>query len=224
MRGSVSKQGIINSLTNLYGDFNDYCKLPGLEETDNHVWGSEVCYGLNRNGRVFYNRRVQSVYVTVQIPLDIGFEEFENFLMETLPNLLKERTEQFFLETTGHEFSSAIAPQYILHYLNHWELMRDEDGQPAYETFNFGDMGYIRVTFVRYMAITPNMDYHGPDLATSPIASSTKKHPYTIYINMETCYFANSKEEAVLRFAQDLLKAVEQGRYKDYFTVVEEEV
>lgn len=220
MREYVTKQGIINSLTNLYDNFNDYCKLPKLAETSNHVWGKEVRYGLDDK----YSKEVKPVYAVVEIPLKITYEELENLLTEDIPNLLKMRTEEFFLEETGHEFNVLTAPQYILHYLNYWEIIRDENGQPKYETYNFDGKGYLQVIFVRYMAITLNVDYKGPDPSTSPVTSSSKKHPYTIYINMETCYFANSKEEAVLHFAQDLLKAVKQGRYKDYFTVVEEEV
>ena len=222
----ITKHRIIKALTNLYDNFNDYCKLPRLAETANHIWGKEIRYGIDENGKTLYNKEVQSVYVAVQVPLEIGFRELENFLIEALPNLLKMRTEDFFLEETGHEFSSVIAPQYVLHFLNHWEITRDENGQPAYDTFNFDGKGYLRATFVRYMAITPNVDYKGPGLEEKgtvipPYVVSPKKNLYTIGINLETCYYAKDKEEAVRHFMQQLSEAVEEGRYGDYFTIEE---
>ena len=35
----ITKRRIIKALTNLYDNFNDYCKLPHLAETANHIWG-----------------------------------------------------------------------------------------------------------------------------------------------------------------------------------------
>lgn len=223
----VTKQRIINSLTNLYDNFNDYCKLPKLQEMSNHVWGKEVRYGLDENGKTLYSKEVQPVYATVHLPLEISFSELENFLHEALPNFLKACTENFFLEQTGKEFHSIIAPQYILHFLNHWEIRRDENGQPAYKTFNFDGKGYLETYFVRYMAITPNVDYHGPGLeekgtAIPPFMASPKKKLYTISLNLETCYYAKDKDEAIRHFMQQLSEAVEQGRYEDYFTITEE--
>lgn len=222
MREYVTKQGIINSLTNLYDNFNDYCKLPKLAETSNHVLGKEVRYGLDDK----YSKEVKPVYAVVEIPLKIIYEELENLLTEDIPNLLKMRTEEFFLEETGHEFNVLTAPQYILHYLNYWEIIRDENGQPKYETYNFDGKGYLQVIFVRYMAITLNVDYVGPGLEEKgtvipPFVVSPRKKLFTLGINLETCYYAKDKEEAVRHFVQQLSEAVEMGRYEDYFTIEE---
>ena len=223
----ITKHRIIRALTNLYDNFNDYCKLPKLKEMSNHVWGKEVRYGLDENGKTLYNKEVQSVYATIHIPLEITFKELENFLQETLPNLLKIRTEDFFLEETGKEFRSIIAPQYVLHFLNHWEILRDCNGQPTYSTYNIDEKKYLEATFVRYMAITPNVDYKGPGLAEKgtaipPFITSPRKKLYNIGINLETCYYAKDKEEAVRHFVQQLSEAVDEGRYEDYFTIEEE--
>lgn len=220
MREYVTKQGIINSLINLYDNFNDYCKLPKLAETSNHVWGKEVRYGLDD----LYSKEIRPAYAVVHIPLKITHEELENLLIEDIPNLLKMRTEEFFLEETGHDFNVFTAPQYILHYLNHWEITRDENGQPKYETYNLDGEGYLQVTFVRYMAITPNVDYVGPGLEEKgtvipPFVVSPRKKLFTLGINLETCYYAKDKEEAVRHFVQQLSEAVEEGRYNDYFTI-----
>lgn len=226
MLKSVTKQGIINALTNLYDNFNENCKLPYLAETANHIWGKEIRYGIDENGKTLYSKEVQPVYATIHIPLSIGYEELENFLFKELPTLLKRRTADFFLDATGNAFNVRIAPQYILHYLNHWELMRDGDGQPIYATYNFDGKGYLDATFVRYMAITPNVDYKGPGLAEKgtaipPFITSPRKKLYNIGINLETCYYAKDKEEAVRHFMQQLSEAVEEGRYSDYFTIEE---
>ena len=222
MKECVGKQGIINSLINLYDNFNDYCKLPKLAETSNHVWGKEVRYGLDD----LYSKEVRPAYAVVHIPLKITHEELENLLIEDIPNLLKMRTEEFFLEETGHDFNVFTAPQYILHYLNHWEITRDENDQPKYETYNLDGEGYLQVTFVRYMAITPNVDYVGPGLEEKgtvipPFVVSPRKKLFTLGINLEICYYAKDKEEAVRHFVQQLSEAVEMGRYEDYFTIEE---
>lgn len=223
----VTKQEIINSLINLYDNFNENCKLPGLVETSKHVWGKEVRYGLDENGKTLYNREVQSVYATIHISLNINYEELENLLFKEFPTLLKRRTGDFFLDATGNAFNVRIAPQYILHYLNHWELLRNENGQPVYHTYNFDGEGYLDITFVRYMAITPNVDYRGPGLSEKgtvipPFVISPRKKLYTISLNLETCYYAKDKDEAIRHFMQQLSEAVEQGRYEDYFAITEE--
>ena len=218
----VSKQGIINLLTNLYDNFNDYCKLPKLEETSMHVWGKEVHYGLDD----IYKTEVKSVHATMHIPLQITLEELNNYILEDLPNVLRKRTEDFFFEETSVLFTPTIAPQFILHYLNHWEPLRNEDGQPVYHTYNFDGRGYLDITFVRYMAITPNVDYKGPGLEEKgtvipPYVVSPRKKLFTLGINLETCYYAKDKDEAIRHFMQQLSEAVKQGRYKDYFTIEE---
>ena len=220
----ATKQKIINALTNLYDNFNEYCKLPKLAETANHVWGKDVRYGLDENGKTLYNKEVQPVYVTVNVSSKISSNDLENFLREDLPNLLKMRTEDFFLEQTGKEFRSIIAPQYVLHFLNHWELLRGETGKPTCVELSLNGEKCLQFTFVRYMAITPNVDYMGPGLeekgtVISPFVISPKKKLYTLGINLETCYYAKDKEEAVRHFVQQLTEAVEEGRYNDYFTI-----
>lgn len=40
MSKRITKPQIINALTNLYDNFNEYCRLPNLEETSQYIWGT----------------------------------------------------------------------------------------------------------------------------------------------------------------------------------------
>lgn len=221
----VTKQQIINALTNLYDNFNEYCKLPNLEETSRYIWGKTVFYDARtEDGVVTHKKDLESVQVEISIPLDIDEDWLNHFLIEDLPNTLKNRTEDFFLEQTGRRFSSVIAHQYFLHCLNHWEMLWDENGHRIFNTEKIDGKEYLIVYFIRYMAIVPNENYVETTVDESKLITphTPRKSLYTISLNLETCYYAKDKDEALRHFLQQLSEAVEQGRYEDYFTITEE--